>query len=154
MRPLLIVIVTILLVIAGGGGWLLYQGDPLGVLHRAGASRPAVAKPPVFIEPEPVSVPMFRNGVVYRYLVVNIMLELEPGISGDEIAPAVARMSPVFVDAAHVVASNAARFGREPTLDEIKHGLTDAANAWFGRKVVHDVLVQGSNDVAAQRYGG
>ncbi|MFD0386844.1 hypothetical protein ACFQ4K_01865 [Tistrella bauzanensis] len=66
---------------------------------------------PVFIKPEPVSVPIFRNGVVYRYLVINIMLELEPGVSSDDIVPAVARMSPVFVNAAHIVASDAARSG-------------------------------------------
>ncbi|MEN2976072.1 hypothetical protein P7L78_16025 [Tistrella bauzanensis] len=154
MRPLLIAIVTILLAVAGGGGWLLYQADPLGVLHGIRSSQPPAAALPVFIKPEPVSVPIFRNGVVYRYLVINIMLELEPGVRSDDIVPAVARMSPVFVNAAHIVASDAARFGREPTLDEIKRGLADAANAWFGRKVVRDVLVQGTNDVAAQRHAG
>ncbi|AFK53655.1 hypothetical protein [Tistrella mobilis] len=150
MRVLLIFIVSVLLVVAGGGGWLIYRDDPFGVFgHHLRA--PAAVPAPEFVGMTGVGVPMIRHGVVYRYLMLDLVLELVPGADDEEVSNGIERLRPVLTGAAQHVSTTADRLGREPTLDEIKVGLTDAANDWFGREVVADVLIQRTSDVAAQK---
>ncbi len=150
MRVLLIFIVSVLLVVAGGGGWLIYRGDPFGIFdrHLRGSATTPV---PIFVGLTGVGVPMIRHGVVYRYLMLDLVLELVPGADEDEVSAGIERLRPVLTGAAQQISTTADRLGREPTLDEIKIGLADAANDWFRREIVADVLIQRTSNVAAQK---
>jgi flagellar basal body-associated protein FliL len=134
--------ILLVLILAGGAAWwfLLREAEPEseGAEHHESA-----ALGPSFIDLDPLTVPVVRDGVVERVVRIDLSLELKesmPALQAEQSAP---RLTDVFV--VELYALLAHRRMEEQRYDTaiIKKRLQAASDRLLGPGVVAAVLVQG-----------
>jgi flagellar basal body-associated protein FliL len=112
----LIVIIVALLALVGGGGFAAITFAPsmvpipirnlLGVevteAEQIEADRP---KNTTLIDIEPLTIPMFENGEVDRFLVMHVLLEVEPGEKQAYVTAMLPRLIDMLITYTHALAS-------------------------------------------------
>ncbi|MEQ8397209.1 hypothetical protein [Thalassobaculum sp.] len=112
----IIVIIVALLALVGGGGFAAITFVPtmvpipirnlLGVevseAEQIEADRP---KNTTLIDIEPLTIPMFENGEVDRFLVMHVLLEVEPGEKQAYVTSMLPRLIDMLITYTHALAS-------------------------------------------------
>lgn len=111
-----IIIIVALLALLGGGGFAAVTFAPtmvpipvrdlLGIevseAEIEAASRPSTT---TLIDIEPLTIPIFENGTVDRFLVMHVLLEVEPGEKQAYVNQQMPRLIDMFITYTHALAS-------------------------------------------------
>lgn len=111
-----IVILVVLAALIGGGGFAAVTFAPtmvpvpirnlLGIevseAEQAESDKPSQT---TMIDIEPITIPLFTNGNVDRFLVMHILLEVEPGEKQAHVNAQLPRLIDMFITYTHALAS-------------------------------------------------
>lgn len=112
----ILVIIMVLLALVGGGGFAAVTFVPtmvpvpvrnlLGVAvseqEQAEADKPSHT---TLIDVEPITIPLFENGTVDRFLVMHVLLEVESGEKQAYVNEQLPRLIDMFITYTHALAS-------------------------------------------------
>ncbi len=112
----IIVIIVALLALVGGGGFAMVTFAPtmvpvplrnmLGIEvseeEQIESDRP---KSTTFIDIEPLTIPIFENNTVDRFLVMHLLLEVEPGEKQAYVNAQLPRLIDMFITYTHALAA-------------------------------------------------
>ena len=112
----IVIILVVLLALVGGGGFvaLTFATDvvPVPIRKMLGvavdeSAEPEVKKPErtTLINIEPLTIPMFENGQVDRFLVMHVLLEVEPGENQAFVNAQLPRLIDMFITYTHALAA-------------------------------------------------
>ncbi len=112
----LVVIIVVLLALLGGGGFAAVTFAPtmvpipvrnlLGIeVSQAEIEEAAKPKSTTLIDIEPLTIPIFENGTVDRFLVMHVLLEVEPGEKQAYVNQQLPRLIDMFITYTHALAS-------------------------------------------------
>lgn len=112
----IVIIIVALLALVGGGGFAAVTFTPtlvpvpvrnmLGI--EVSAEEQAEADKPsstTLIDIEPITIPIFENGDVDRFLVMHVLLEVEPGEKQAYVNQQLPRLIDMFITYTHALAS-------------------------------------------------
>jgi flagellar basal body-associated protein FliL len=139
-RLILIAVVLLLLVAAGGGGYYYF------VLKGAEAAAAAEAEPepePVYVEFNPLLLPIVRNGEVEQVISVVVALEMVDQAAADQAVALSPRLNDAYMQALYgtLYAEDVIVDG-VVDLRAIKRELVIESNIVLGDGLVRDALVQ------------
>lgn len=112
----IVIIIVALLALVGGGGFATVTFAPtlvpvpvrnmLGMAvsdeEQAAADKPSST---TLIDIEPITIPIFENGDVDRFLVMHVLLEVEPGEKQAYVNLQLPRLIDMFITYTHALAS-------------------------------------------------
>lgn len=112
----LIIIIVVLAALVGGGGFAALtfapSAVPIPVRKLLGyevtqAEMDEAAKPSstMLIDIEPLTIPIFENGTVDRFLVMHVLLEVEPGEKQAYVNRQLPRLIDMFITYTHALAA-------------------------------------------------
>ena len=156
----IVIILVVLLALVGGGGFaaLTFAPDvvPVPIRKMLGvavdeSAEPEVKKPErtTLIDIEPLTIPMFENGQVDRFLVMHVLLEVESGEKTAYVNAMLPRLIDMLITYTHALASlgvapgiSDRQFLKERLLAKIdetigkgygNRGKRPGASGWLGR---------------------
>ena len=141
MKKLILIVVLLLLLAGGGGGayWWFFMrgGDP------AAEEAPPPPEPAVFVEMEPLTIPVIRGGAVAKYVLLKLSLEVEDAGAQQEVEERMPRLKDAFLRDLH------AYFASIPldsplNVRTVKKRLQRVCDRTVGPGVVQEVLLQGA----------
>ncbi len=149
----IVIILVVLIALAGGGVFGVSMFAPnllpppvaalLGVAPPEGEEEQVKVEAPistVLVDIEPVSIPLFRDGIVDRFLIMHALLECRP-----EDQALVTQNLPRIVDSIITYVHALGALDIEPGIKDrgfLKARLIVKLNELFGRDVVLDLLFQ------------
>ncbi|GHD47617.1 hypothetical protein GCM10017083_18200 [Thalassobaculum fulvum] len=112
----IVIIIVALLALIGGGGFAAVTFAPSMVpvpvrtllgIEVSQEEMEAAAKPSVttLIDIEPITIPIFENGTVDRFLVMHVLLEVEPGEKQAYVNRQLPRLIDMFITYTHALAA-------------------------------------------------
>jgi flagellar FliL protein len=141
MKKLLLLVMVVLLLGGGGAGAWLFLMQDNGA--EAAEPPPPPDTPPVFVEFNPLRLPILGDDRVEQIVDIIVVLEVADQETADEVIAVAPRLTDAFMQdlygELHVqeIAPNGT-----VDLRRIKRRLVDAANRTLGEGVVRDALVQ------------
>lgn len=149
----IVVILVVLLALVGGGvfGLSMFAPGllPAPVLALLGKEPPVDDKPKVterpkqtvLIDLEPLSIPIFRNGDVDRFLVMHILIEVRPGEDQEKVNRNVVRIIDAYLKYVHALSALDIKPGIEDRAF-LKQRLMTKTEEIVGEGIVVDLLFQ------------
>lgn len=112
----IVVILVVLLALIGGGGFAAVTFAPTMVpipirkmlgIEVSEAEIEAAKKPAhtTLIDIDPITIPLFENGDVTKFLVMHVLLEVEPGDKQAYVTQQLPRLIDMFITYTHALAS-------------------------------------------------
>jgi len=112
----IVIIIVALLALIGGGGFAAVTFAPSKVpipirnmlgIEVTQEERDEAAKPSVttLIDIDPITIPIFENGTVDRFLVMHVLLEVEPGEKQAYVNRQLPRLIDLFITYTHALAA-------------------------------------------------
>ncbi len=112
----IIVIIVALLALVGGGGFAAITFAPgmvpipvrtmLGIeVSKEEMEAAARPKSTTLIDIEPITIPLFENGDVTKFLVMHVLLEVEPGEKQAYVTQQLPRLIDMFITYTHALAA-------------------------------------------------
>lgn len=141
MKKLLIIVVVALLLGGGGAGaWLFLTKDNNA---EAAEPPPPTDAPPVFVEFNPLHLPILGEEAVNQIIDIIVVLEVDDEATADRVISVAPRLTDAFMQDLYgdLHMQDLAPHG---TVDvrRIKRRIVAAANRTLGEGVVNDALVQ------------
>ncbi|WP_366656353.1 hypothetical protein [Fodinicurvata sp. EGI_FJ10296] len=142
MKKLMAAVLVLALVGAVGvGGWaFMKHGDALAAMLP---ETEAAAPDPIFVEFEPIRIPVIANGQVTRLVTLQIMLQVDSNEVGDSLIDQAPRLNDAFLADMYgdLHEGRGVRNG-VVNLDHVKRRLMAVSASVMGENAVRDVLVQ------------
>ena len=138
--------IVLLLLLGGGGGayWYTYMravpGEGMAEEGVAEAQEPAAD--PVFVEFNPIQVPVIEGGQVTEQFAIALVLEARSPQDGDQVVLYSPRLNDAFLQVLYGVVLKEKLKNGTLDLSMVKARVLRACNALLGEGVVQDVLVQ------------
>lgn len=150
MKKLLLLVMAVLLLGGGGAGaWLFLMKDN----HAEAAEPPPPSQqtPPVFVEFNPLRLPILGDTEVEQIVDIIVVLEVADQATADEVISVAPRLTDAFMQDLYGEL-HVQQIAPNGTVDlrRIKRRLVEAANRTLGEGVVRDALVQMVNQRPAR----
>lgn len=147
MRLILLLIVLLMLLgAAAGAGWYLFLRPPseeeLAAQAEAEANRPPA--PPIFVEFNPIQVPIVDDDSPEQLVNVILALEVDSQADADRIITLAPRLNDAFLIELYGGLSTDDLIGDNQlvNVERLKRRLMQAADRVLGEGAVNDVLIQ------------
>ena len=142
MKKLMAIVIALAFVGAiGAGGWaFMKHGDALAAMLP---EREVVEPDPLYIDFDPIQVPVIENGQVTRHVTLRIMLQVNSKDVGDHLIDQAPRLNDAYLADLYgsLHEGSGVRDG-VVNLDHLKRRLLAVSSSVVGDGKVRDVLVQ------------
>jgi flagellar protein FliL len=135
------IIIVVVLVLLGGGGaatwFLVLKEDPEAKPEEAPID--AVA----FIEMDSLNVPVIKNGVIQRYVLLRVTLDMRDGEARTLALAAMPKLRDRFINDLYGYFENLPASEKGVNIKTIKRRMLRTSNAVLGADAVRDILILG-----------
>ena len=140
MKRLLLTLVVLLILLAGGGGaawWFLFQEEEIDLSTITEPSREV----PLFVDFDPLVLPVMRDGRVTQHLTFTIVLEVHRDYERLDIYKHMPRLKDAYLTQLHALYSHRAVQDREDVEPLLNKRLMAVSERVLGPDVVKRILV-------------
>lgn len=140
MKRLLLVLVALLIVLAGGGGaawWFLFQKEPIDLATITAPSREV----PLFVDFDPLVLPVMRDGRVTQHLTFTIVLEVKREYERLDIYEQMPRLKDAYLTELHALYSHRSVQDRKDAEPLLNKRLMAVSERVLGPDIVKRILV-------------
>lgn len=149
MRLIILLIVLVMLLgAAGGAAWYLFLREPteeeLAAEAEAAAEAQRTPAPPIFVEFNPIQVPIVDDDSPDQLVNIILALEVDSQEDADRIITLAPRLNDAFlIELYGGLSSNDLIDSNElVNVERLKRRLLQAANRILGEDAINDVLIQ------------
>lgn len=145
---ILLIVLVMLLGAAGGAAWYLFLREPTEEELAAEAEAQAAAErapaPPIFVEFNPIQVPIVDDNSPDQLVNIILALEVDSQAKADRIITLAPRLNDAFLIELYGGLSSNDLIDRNDlvNVERLKLRLLQAANRILGEDTVNDVLIQ------------
>lgn len=139
MKLVIIIVVIVVLLLGGGGAWYFLFRDV-----DATPKKEVVMPPdPIFVKMDPLNMDVIRGGVVQKYIVLKMTLEMRDEESEKIAENNMAKIRDVFISAINEYYANLPSLKDPVNVKAVKSRLLEASARAIGEGRVKSVLIQG-----------